>query len=162
TRELIEELQPWQSIPVTLEAYAREGTAPSAGGAPASSAAAGGAVAAGAAAGAGTAAAASSAQSDTSATSDTSAPPAEETGDTEPAPAGPEPAESGTTDVAEDELESTALMGAVPDDDLPEEDTSTRPDPAAVATAGAAGAAGIAGAAALAATDQRTEDGSSP
>src|SRR5699024_2832705 len=115
TRELIEVLQPWQSIPVTLEAYTRETPEPPAGG-------------------------------------------TEEGPQT--APESPTEEHDGL-DVADDELESTALMGAVPDEEeLPDEDTAARAGPsasAAATAAGTAGAAAAAGSAALAPTDGGAE-----
>ena len=115
TRELIEVLQPWQSIPVTLEAYTRETPEPPAGG-------------------------------------------TEEGPQT--APESPTEEHDGL-DVSDDELESTALMGAVPDEEeLPDEHTAARAGPsapAAATAAGTAGAAAAAGSAALAPTDGGAE-----
>src|SRR5699024_6740845 len=115
TRELIEVLQPWQSIPVTLEAYTRETPEPPAGG-------------------------------------------TEEGPQT--APESPTEGHDGL-DVSDDELESTALMGAVPDEEeLPDEHTAARAGPsapAAATAAGTAGAAAAAGSAALAPTDGGAE-----
>ena len=166
TRELIEVLQPWQSIPVTLEAYARETPEPSAGGAPTAAAAAGGGAAA--APLAASAPSADGTQSPAGEPADAErAEPApaepEDTAPAEPPDAAPESAaeDRDADDITDDELESTALMEAVPDEEEdPEEETDARPGPsapAAAAAAGAGGAVGVAGAAALAPTDGGAE-----
>ncbi|MDN5899688.1 MAG: hypothetical protein L0H74_06420, partial [Brachybacterium sp.] len=135
TRELIEALQPWQSIPVTLEAYSRT-TEP--------------AFAEGGPAGGGGAA-------------------------VPIAPDGASSTDTESEDPSDEELESTALMAAVPDqdeehdqsstpdeDELPDEDggidedTVARPAPSAPA-ASAVGAVG-AGALAASAVDSTEQD----
>ena len=183
TRQLIEALQPWQSIPVTLEAYSRSAEPASAtdgprGAAAGAGGAALGAAAGGGAAGAGPAVEGSAAQS----TPSTDGPEA-----TDPAPddAGAtvaEPTDAAAENVPDEELESTARMSAVPDedktpgadedtiaraprddspstDDSVDEDTIARPAPSSPV---AAGAAGTTGAAALtAASVGRAENGRS-
>lgn len=134
TRGLIEALEPWQSIPVTLEAYPRRAPQEPAGALPAASSPA-----------------------------DTPSPPSaapEPSSEFAPSPVETSPSATPADDDRECEeelLESTALMQAVPDEELPDEDTIARPS-AAPSDSGAgadrasvAGAAGMAGAAGIAA-----------
>lgn len=168
TRELIEVLQPWQSIPVTLEAYARETPEPSAGGAPTAAAAAGGGAAAAPLAASAPSADGTQSPAGEPADAERAEPAPTEPEDTAPedtAPAEPPDAEPESAaedrdadDITDDELESTALMGAVPDEEEdPEEETDARPGPSAPAAAAAAGAGGAVGAAGAAAQRTSTE-----
>ena len=120
TRGLIEALEPWQSIPVTLEAYPRR--APQEPAAAAEDAADGSATS----------------PSDTPEPSPPDAPSPMET----PPPAAP--AEDGD-DGDEEQLESTALMQTVPAQEPPEEDTLARTPSARSDGATGAGLAGVAG-----------------
>src|SRR5699024_1009658 len=103
TRELIEVLQPWQSIPVTLEAYARETPEPSAAGEPTAAAAAGGGAAAAPLA--------------------ASAPSADGT----QSPAG-EPADAERAEPAPAEPEDTAPEDTAPEDTAPAEPPDAAPE----------------------------------
>ncbi|ATG50578.1 hypothetical protein CFK38_02865 [Brachybacterium vulturis] len=151
TRGLIEALQPWQSIPVTLEAYARSAESPSEAGAPAADGdTAAGTAVAGAAAGAAVAGAAADGESEAESTPSADVPGA----------TGTEPTSTQADGASDDELESTALMAAVPDEEsTPGQDPAPDQEPApdqdtdlSPAAATAAGAVGTAGAAALAAS----------
>lgn len=134
TRGLIAALEPWQSIPVTLEAY-RQYNAPLA------------------------------SSASTSASPSADAPAAAPVGSA-PAASTDSPAAAPGSGLDEDSLESTALMGAVPDEEdaagQDVEDTDSRahphrdPDPssgqgiaASAAAAGMVGAAGAVGAAGI-------------
>ncbi|MGP9707474.1 hypothetical protein [Brachybacterium sp. AOP24-D1-21] len=149
TRGLIEALEPWQSIPVTLEAYPRRAPQePTPAGTPEPS------------------------PSDApEPSSELAPPPVEATPEAAPTEDGAQPAADGTQDGGEGEdelLESTALMQAVPDEDTiaqapsdsptespvespvesPAESSAAAPGAGSASAAGATGAAAASGAAA--------------